>query len=102
MRDRLKLHSRLSDILETTNLYYQQPENFKLKYPCAIYNKEPGNVKKASNKLYGYIQKYSITYISPVDRDDLMFEMLSYFDYCSLENVFVNDNLYHYIFTLYY
>lgn len=102
MGSRIQLHGKLSEILETNNLYYQQPENFKLKYPCVIYNQEAGNVKKASNKLYTYRQKYSVTYISTVDRDDLMFEMLSSFEYCALERVFVNDNLYHYIFTLYY
>lgn len=102
MGNRLQLHNRLSEVLETTNLYYQQPENFKLKYPCAIYNQEAGNVKKASNKLYGYTSKYSVTFISNIEKDSVIIDMLNSFEYCSIERAFVNDNLYHYVFTLYY
>lgn len=102
MRNRLELHNQLSEVLKTTNLYYQQPENFKVKYPCAIYEQESGNIKKANNKLYGYIKKYSVTYISNIENDNVILDMLNSFDYCTIDNTFISDNLYHYVFTLYY
>lgn len=102
MRDRLQLHNQLSEILETSNLYYQQPENFRLKYPCVIYNQEPGNIKRAGNTLYGYIKKYSVTFISNIENDNVIPKMLVSFELCTVERTFVSDNLYHYIFTLYY
>lgn len=102
MGNRLALHNKLSEILGTTNLYYQQPENYKIKYPCIIYNQEAGDIKKANNKVYSYTKKYSVTCIYNTDNEDIILEMLDSFEYCRLENVFVSDNLYHYIFTLYY
>jgi hypothetical protein len=102
MGNRLALQNTLSEILGNTNVYYQPPEGYKLKYPCIIYNQEPGDVKKANNKVYSYTKKYSITCIYNADNENIILKMLNKFEYCSVENTFVSDNLYHYIFTLYY
>lgn len=102
MRNRLVLHNILASILGNKNLYYQQPENFKLNYPCVIYNQDVGKVVKADNKLYAYTKKYTITFMYPSENDSVIQKMLTKFECCSLDTIFVNDNLYHYVFTLYY
>lgn len=102
MRNRLELHNKLANILGTTNIYYQQPENFKLKYPCIIYNQETGDVKKANNKVYAYTKKYTVTFMYTSESDNIILNMLNSFDCCNIDTMFVRDNLYHYTFTLYY
>lgn len=101
MDNRLELHNRLVQILSSNNVYYQPPENFKMNYPCIVYNLEPGDIKRASNKIYNYKQKYNITFIFNSNNDCIILNMLNTFNYCELDNIFINDNLYHYIFTLY-
>lgn len=102
MRDRLQLHERLINVSGYSNVYYQPPENFKMVYPCIRYNQTVGDTKRASNKVYSYTKKYTITCIINNDKDDIIMKMLNSFEYCELDNTFVSDNLYHYVFTLYY
>ena len=40
MRSRLELQTLLEDLLESTNVYYQPPENLKMEYPCIRYYKD--------------------------------------------------------------
>lgn len=102
MRSRLELHHKLTEILGHKNVYYQPPETFKMVYPCIIYNQEPGDVKRANNKIYSYIKKYTVTCIINNENDEIILRMLNLINNCTLDNTFVADNLYHYTFTLYY
>lgn len=102
MGNRLELHNQLINIILNNNVYYQPPENFKMNYPCIIYNQEPGDVKRANNKVYKYTQKYNVTFIFNGSNDGVILNMLESFIHCELDNIFVNDNLYHYVFTLYF
>lgn len=102
MTNRLELHTKLTTLIGNNNAYFQPPESFKMKYPCVLYNNEAGETTKACNKLYKYTPKYTVTFMYTEDKPNIVTDMLLSFDYCNLDRVFVNDNLYHYIFTLYY
>ena len=102
MRDRLSLHDKLVGILQNNNAYYQPPSGFRLQYPCVLYNQEVGDVKKANNKLYTYTKKYSVTFIYKDCNDDVIEDMLNIFNHCRLDSMYITDNLYHYVFTIYY
>jgi hypothetical protein len=92
----------LYDVLRTIcpNVYYQPPENKKLKYPCIVYDLDNTPVLRADDRLYVRHKKYTVTVI---DSDpystipDLVLEL----PYCSHDRTFVTDNLYHYVLTLY-
>lgn len=102
MGDRLSLHNKLVEILNSKNAYYQPPANVNLVYPCVIYNQNAGDIKKANNKLYKYTRKYEVTFIFKSSNDDITLTMLDTFKYCTEGPMFITDNLYHYTFELYY
>lgn len=84
------------------NVYYQPPESVKLKYPCVIVKKNPGDMKPADNIKYIYSPSYTLTVI---DRDPdraLAEQIFMSFMISRYDQNFVRDNLYHDIITVYF
>lgn len=103
MATRLQLHEELKRVLGSSYVYYQPPETLKLNYPCFVYNSEPGEVRHADNKMYIYDARYSLTYITrEADHLDTVKRILRNFELIDHDRTFVNDNLYHEVFDLYY
>lgn len=99
---RIKLQEELEMVLNSKLVYYQPPSNVKIGYPCIIY--ELSNIRSvyADNRNYKLSNSYSLTYITNDPDDELVQKILEHFKFCSFENVFKSDNLYHNVFTLYY
>lgn len=102
MLSRIDLHNKLKSLIGNNNVYLQPPENYKLQYPCVLYTPEVGNVTKANNRIYKYDKCYTLTFIYPDFRENIETIFLSAFEYCTLNRMFVSDNLYHYVFTIYF
>lgn len=102
MDNRLELQSRLESIIGNKNVYFQPPASIKLSYPCVIYNIGSGDVKYADDKAYRYTYSYEITFIYKRPTLGIIEQMLSEFQMCKLSRVFTNDNLNHYVFSLYF
>ena len=101
MASRLQLHQELKD-LGNENVYFQPPENVKLKFPCIIYKFTKFETEHADNNPYAIKKKYNILYITK-DPDDEMPEKLAWaFSTISHINNYVRDTLYHYSYDLYY
>lgn len=100
MASRIDLHNELLGF--SNNVYYQPPENIKIKYPCIIYNKKIPDVKKADNKTYMLTNRYEITYVTKDVENTVCDDILNHFEMISPVNYFVTEGLYHYIFNLYY
>lgn len=101
MATRLDLHNALLE-LGFENVYFQPPQSIKMKYPCLVYSLNPGRFNRADDAVYLHINQYTLTFIHS-DPDDPRTEMLvNAFTYMSFNRRFVNDNLYHDAFTLYY
>lgn len=100
-KSRLDLQTELEQLLGTRNVYFQPPENLKLKYPCIVYSRSRNLDKKADN--LGYIHKhgYTLTLIDS-DPDSELAEILEGWKYCQFDRPFVSDNLNHFVFTLFY
>ena len=100
-KSRIDLHNTLVDILGNINVYFQPPENVKLKYPCIIY--ELNNLKtiKADNRDYLLHDRYTVTLIHRDPENDI-FRAIQELPNCSIDRIFVTENLYHYAFTLFY
>lgn len=94
----------LSEILHDLcgdNVYFQPPTGTKIKYPCLIYDLEQANVRYADNAPYALYDKYSLKYITR-DPDDPVRNQIVMLPLCASERVYINDNLYHHPFTLYW
>lgn len=101
-RPRLELHALLEDIIGTGNkVYFQPPENVKLRYPCIIYKLANIDTTKADDIKYLKHKRYEITLIHD-DPDNDIYETIEDLPYCDFDRSFVSDNLYHYVFTLFY
>ena len=95
---RRKLHEDGGAI--TTNSYYQPPNNITLSYPCIIYRRIRRDDYYANDKKYFGRQGYMVTVIDSNPDSTLPDKVLD-LDFSRWENEYVNDNLYHTVFTVY-
>ena len=72
-----------------------------MKYPCIVYNVGSGLRVPADNKKYLYYQGYSVTFITK-DPDSEVPDAILELDYCQPERPFINENLYHWNFFIYF
>lgn len=98
---RYLLQKILEDIMESSNVYYQPPENLKLKFPCIIYRKSKIQTIRADNGFYGKADQYTITYISKTVDDDIVLKILE-LPMCTHDRRYTSDHLYYDVFTLYF
>ena len=98
---RIQLQRILEEILGTTNVYFQPPENIKLKYPCIIYEVGAGLRTPADNTKYLYNQGYSVTFITKDPDPDIPDKLLD-LEYSSFERQFITEGLYHWVFFIYF
>ena len=100
-RNREDLHEILVDILGSRQVYFQPPESLKLKYPCIVYERSYIYTDKADNQIYLKHRRYTVTYIDK-DPDSEIPEKLLELQHCRFDRHFINDNLNHDVFDLYY
>ena len=98
---RIQLQRILEEILGSTNVYFEPPENIKMKYPCIVYEKGTGLRTPADNKKYLYNQGYEVTYITKDPDSDIPDKLLE-LEYCQPERSFRSENLYHEVFFIYF
>ncbi len=101
-RTRLSLHKRLKEITGLQNCYFSPPNGFNLKYPCLVYTVSNHVGDRADNLRYIGRTRYTITVITEDPDSDLSEKLVNYLDYCSLDRHFTNDNLNHFVHTLFY
>jgi len=98
-----RLRTDLSAVLHglCNNVYFQPPTGTRISYPCIVYELERTNVRHADNAPYVLYDEYSIKYITR-DPDDPVRNQLVMLPLCTSEKMYINDNLYHYLFRLYW
>lgn len=109
LQSRLELDAILRRILRESagqrageeNCYFDPPENFKIKYPCIIYEKSNNRKVYADNNPYGYTRRYSVTIID-TDPDSEIPDHVEWLPMSTHDRDFVTDNLHHYIFSIYH
>lgn len=99
---REELQSMLEEFLGSANVYWQPPESIKLKYPAIVYDLYRVNQRFGSDRQHIDYPGWSITIIDLNQDVDWVQKMLEAFRYCSLERVYIADNLAHYAFIVYY
>lgn len=97
-RDDLK--KALRTILGSKEVYFQPPESQRLTYPCIIYELGDYNLIHADNGKHHISEQYNITLITKLP-DETIGKAILELPMCSFNRPFINDGLYHYVFTIY-
>ena len=100
MNTRLGLDATLRDILGSSNVYFQPPENLKMRYPCIRYSLYDIQNGHADNLPYLSNNAYQLTLIAP-DPDNPYVNKIKDLPLCSFDRYYAADNLNHYVFTIY-
>lgn len=83
-------------------VYFQPPPSKKLFYPCIIYEQSNGKTTFAGNMPYTFQKRYSLKLIDRDPDTELVRELAMHFPMIVMDRAYTADNLYHYVFTLYY
>lgn len=102
MARRLELHEKLCKLLGTRYVYFQPPESVKLHYDAIIYKEEPPRRRHADDMKYFVRNRYTVTLLTKDPDNPLIHDLPSAFLHCSMDQSYVSDNIYHYVYTLYY
>lgn len=101
MDKRMQLQVELERIAGR-NVYFQPPASIQLVYPCVIYSLSAGDMKRADNSVYMYTDRFELIFIYKQYNSEIITKVLRAFPMCSVSRVYIADNLYHYVFNLYY
>lgn len=101
MATRQQLQTKLEEILGSRNVYFQPPENFRMKYPCIVYGLSHYDTLYADDDPYAFFKAYQITLIERDPESPTIDELLK-LRYCKFDRTFVLDDLYHYVYRIYY
>ena len=105
MGSRTELHEKFMQLKEDgiiKNAYFQPPENLKIEYPCIIYSLDGDYHRYANNMMYRNVNRYAVTFITKSPENTLNDWFAQYFNMYSFDRRFVNDNLHHNVYNLYY
>ena len=98
MNSRLELHNLLLSIAGP-NVYYQPPSN--VVYPCIKYTLNKIDNQHANDVIYNQNRSYLLTIMSR-DPDEIIVDKISKLPKCSFDRKFINENIHHTTFILYY
>lgn len=99
-RPRAELSAILNSI--ESHCYFQPNSNTKLVFPCIVYRIKNIDIDRADNKIYKNHNVYEITHIYKSPSSEKRMTFLEGFDFISFDRPFINDGLYHDVFTLYF
>ena len=100
-KTRLDLHKELCEVLGSNNCYFSPPS--KMNYPCIKYGRDEPFVAYADNIEYHYIDSWIITIIDTDPDSTIPARLKEHFGrYCSWDREYTGDNLYHFVYRLYY
>lgn len=107
MIDRLLLKEKLQKFIGKRedgkdNLFFQPPESVKLVYPCIIYKMVDARHKFSNNHTYNFRKGYEVTIITIDPDEEMVNRIAEEFIMCMFQRHFVNDNLHHYVFKIYW
>lgn len=101
MGTRLELQSLLEETLGSRNVYFQPPENIRMKYPAIVYARSRITNNHANDNVYRQSCSYELTVIDS-NPDSEIVTAISKLPMCRHDRHFKSDNLNHDVFTIYY
>lgn len=103
----MKTWSELQEILQEImgndgKVYFQPPENLKIKYPCIVFERTNALTNFADNKPYQITKRYTVTLITKTSDNDKYVDKILMLPMCTYDRQFTSDNLVHDVFSIYY
>lgn len=102
MASRIELQVKLESVLGTRNVYFQPPESVKMNYPAIRYELSGEAAEYADDMVYHKKKRYMVTVIDRNPDTLIPDKLQENFKYCSFDRPFKSDNLYHFVYALYY
>lgn len=101
-KSRLQLSEILNKIMGVTKrVYFQPPPTVKMSYPCIIYKLDDIDTTFADNNPYSLMKKYVVMAVTTDPDSDLPMK-IAQLPMCTINRIYAADNLYHYVFDLYF
>jgi hypothetical protein len=100
MGERLELSALLHSL--TDNVYFQEPENIQMVYPCILYKTSDEDNRHANNRTYSSKDEYEVTIMDYDPDSDLRKAFRDLRIPCSFDRIMRVDGLNHFIYSLYY
>lgn len=101
MENRIKFHNKLKEITGIDNVYFQPPENIKIKYPAIIYSLTDINKRFANDDVYNMYKYYQVIIIDNNPDSELIDKIASIKESKYIRS-YVANNLNHTIFEIYF
>ena len=103
MRPRTEFHEKLESVLGSKRVYFQPPEQLEVgPGDRIVYSLTEEPTRKANNNTYIQDRGYSVIFITE-DPDSPIIDLIPRrFSHCTFGRPYVSDNLYHYIYTIFY
>lgn len=102
LKRRLYLQSLLKEIPEVQEVYFQPPEDVKLKFPCIIYKWDRTKDLRADDTLYNSRRGYSITIVDQNPDSAIPIIFQKNFPLASFDRSYVSNNMNHWVYNLYW
>nr|DAD77593.1 MAG TPA: tail completion protein [Siphoviridae sp. ctQyg71] len=101
-RPRAKLSEILNELMDRPkHVYFQPPATIKMVYPCIVYKLDDIDAEFANNLPYALTKKYVVMLITKEADSDLPIK-IAQLPMCTMNRAYTADNLYHYVFDLYF
>lgn len=100
-QSRLNLQIKLTEILGSQQVYYQPPENVRMRYPAIVYNRDRSWDIWGDNRKYLKYKGYMITLIGH-DPDSPIIDAIEELPMCTYNRHYVADGLNHDVFIIYF
>lgn len=101
MASRVELQAKLEELLGSKNVYYQAPPTNGMKYPAILYKKDKIDYDIADDTKYIKKVRYELIIISKRPDDPVIDKILE-LRYATYDRLYIADNLYHDVISLYY
>lgn len=101
MISREEIQDLLEGILGNGRVYYQEPPNTGMKYPCMVYRFERPKVAYANNKPYIINGRWEVHHMYKSVTNDLVTTMLFAAPYVTHDNRAKHDGVYNDYYTIY-
>lgn len=100
-RQSQELQATFEELLESRNVYYNPPASVKMKYDAIVFSRSNIDNVFANNYVYRQLHAYQVITIT-YDPDAPIIDKISKLPRCTWNRSYVNDNLHHNVFTIYY
>lgn len=103
MGTRLELNQLLKDLMPDgeQNVYFQEPTNVAMKYPCIRYDQNDEDVIHGDNLPYRRVKRWEITIIDR-DPDSLIPDVIASLPMCTFNRRYQAENLNHTVYNLFF